>query len=981
MLFGGAGMYGCLCRFTEARPGLQVNEIREGRCQTYGRQALIPSRLWRKLAASPMEPLMFTRIGLVPIACAALGAALAAGCGGKSGPEPAEPGQPRPGPGAVGPDTQAPAGSSLQAAPLRLDDAVRPLRYAAELHLDPRADTFDGQIAIDIEVAEDRARIWLNAAEIDVTSASLVRGSDTWKVDVVRSQAPDVIYLELGRTLAPGPASLRLAYRGRLSAKESSGAFKQKDREDWYIYTQFEPLGARRAFPCFDEPRFKVPWELTIHAPQDLVVVSNMPVAGETAGPRPGTRSHRFAPTPPLPSYLIAFAVGAFETVDLGPIGRGKVPARIVMPRGHTGEARYAAEVTPRLLALLEDYVDAPYPYAKLDSIAVPYFGGAMENPGLITYGQSRILAPPAQETLQFRRDYAGLALHELAHMWFGNLVTMAWWDDLWLNESFATWMAARLLTKLEPAWEAEALAVRRTDQAILLDSLTSARRIREPIESSNDIFSAFDDITYRKGSAVLTMFERWLGPERFRAGVHAYLRAHAHGTATGEDFVAALVGASQPEAGAAMRTFLDQTGVPVISADLVCEPGEPPMVELAQEWFLPAGSAGSSTDRTWSVPVCVKHGSGPGNVREQCMLLTEEADTMVLEGPRRCPAWLLANAGASGYYRAVYDVEMQGRLLGAARRQLSMAERVKLASDIQGMIRAGNLELGEALALVPALLADPSDQVALAAVELVAGMRAHLVPAALTESYRRFVRDTFGARARKLGWQTGKNDSLATRTLRAELLGLVAIEGGEPALVEQARRMADTWLEQHSGAQATTQATVDPEILETVLAAASVHGDADFHARLESALRATDERHQRKAILNGLAHAREPARVRASLALIATGVVDLRESAVLVTVPLKVPEIRDVVDQVIRDNYDAIVARVPREALSRLIEASAAHCDQGHLDQLDAFFGPRAAAIEGGPRALAETREHIQLCMAARSLQQPSVEAFLKKR
>jgi alanyl aminopeptidase len=920
-----------------------------------------------------MERFMFKRIGLVAMVCAGLGA----GCGGPRGPEPAGPGQPGSGAGAVEPDRQAPAGSTLQAAPLRLDDAVRPLRYAAELHLDPRADTFDGQITIDIEVAEDRARIWLNAAEMDVTSASLVSGRDTWKVEVVRSQAPDVIFLELGRTLAPGPARLRLAYRGKLSTVESTGAFRQKDREDWYIYTQFEPLGARRAFPCFDEPRFKVPWELTIHAPQDLVALSNMPVAEETAGPRPGTRSHRFASTPPLPSYLLAFAVGAFESVDLGPIGRGKVPARIVMPRGHRDEARYAAEVTPRLLTLLEDYFDSPYPYPKLDHIAVPQFGGAMENPGLITYGHSRMLAPPAQETLQFRRGYAGLALHELAHQWFGNLVTMGWWDDLWLNESFATWMAARLLDKVEPAWESEAMTVRRTEEAILLDSLISARRIRQPIESSNDIFSAFDDITYRKGSAVLTMFERWLGPERFRTGVQAYLRAHEHGTATGEDFIAALASATRPEAGAAMRTFLDQTGVPVISADLVCEPGEPPMVELAQEWFLPAGSSGSSTDRTWSVPVCVKHGSGPGNAREQCMLLTEAADTMVLEGPRRCPTWLLANAGARGYYRSVYDVEMQARLLGPARRHLSVAERVKLASDLQGMIRAGNLELGEALGLVPALLADPSDHVALAAVDLVAGMRAHLVPAALTENYRRFVRDTFGARARKLGWQTGKNDSLATRTLRADLLGLVAIEGGEPALVEQARRLADAWLEQRSG----TQVTVDPEMLETVLAAASAHGGADFHARLESTLRATDERHQRGALLNALAHARDPARVRANLALIVTGVVDPRESMVLVTVPMEAPETRDVVDQVIRDNYDALADRVPRQLLSRMIKVWTAHCDQGHLDQLDAFFGPRAAELPGGPRALAETREHIQLCIAAKSLQQPSVEAFLKKR
>ena len=910
---------------------------------------------------------MFIRPGLVAIACAAL----ATGCGGKPGPEPAQPGPP-----AAGADREAPAGSSLQAAPLRLDDAVWPLRYAAELHLDPGADTFDGAITIDIEVSEDRARLWLNAAELDITAASLTRGGDTWNIDVVPSQAPDVVFLELGRALAPGPATLRLTYRGHISATESSGVFKQQDRDAWYVYTQFEPLGARRAFPCFDEPRFKVPWTLTIHAPADLVVLSNMPVAEERAGPRPGTRSHHFEATPALPSYLVAFAVGAFETVDLGRIGRGNVPARIVMPQGSRDQARYAAEITPRLLTLLEDYFDAPYPYAKLDSIAVPYFGfGAMENPGLITYSHSRMLAPPDQETVQFRRGYAALALHELAHQWFGNYVTMAWWDDLWLNESFATWMSARLMADVDPAWEAEAVAVQRTDDAIAADSLVSARRVREPIESSNDIFSAFDFITYRKGAAVLAMFEGWLGPARFRAGVHAYLRAHAHGTATGDDFLAALVAASQPEVGAAMRTFLDQTGVPVISADLACEPGEPPAVELAQEWYLPAGSSGSSTDRAWQVPVCIKYGHsrGPANVRQQCMLLTEEADTMVLTGTRRCPDWIVANAAGSGYYRAVYDVEAQARLLGPVRRHLSVAERVKLTSDIQGMIRAGNLELSEALGMVPALLADPSDHVALAAVTLVAELRAHLVPAALRERYRDFVRDTFGPRARKLGWQTVASDSAATRSLRLALLGLVTIAGDEPALVAQARGLADTWLAQRGG--------VDPEILDTVLAAASVHGDADFHARLERALQATDQRHQRQAIIGALAHARDPERVRANLALLTSGAVDMREGASLLRVPLEAPETRDLVYQLIRDNYDALAARVPGHARSRLIRAAGEHCDRARLEQLDAFFGARVATIAGGPRALAETRERIRLCIVARDLQQPGVEAFLNRR
>lgn len=914
----------------------------------------------------------FTRVGIIVIACAAWAAP---GCGGRQGAGSPSAG----GPGATSPGgasrASGPAASiAPEAPPPRLDDAVKPLRHAAVLDVDPASDRFDGEITIDIELAEARRRIWLHAAELEVKSAALTRGSDTWSVSVAKSQDPGTVSFDLGREVEPGPVRLRIAYAGRMSPRETSGVFKRQDRDHWYVYTQFQPLDARRAFPCFDEPRFKVPWELTIHVPEGQLALSNTP-AEEADGPRPGTRTFRFAATPPLPSYLVAFAVGPFELVDLGRVGRGKTPARIVVPQGHAAEARYAADVTPRLLARLEDYVDMAYPYAKLDSVAVPHFGtGAMEHPGLITYNQTRLLAQPEQETAHFRHTYARLAVHELAHQWFGNLVTPAWWDDLWLSESFATWIAARILAAFEPAWDAGVLAALGAESAIAADSLLSARRLRQPIDSSNDIYSAFDGITYDKGSAVLGMFERWLGPDRFRAGVRAYLREHAGGNATADDFVKALAAATQPEVDAAMHTFLDQAGVPVISADLVCEPGEPPSIELAQERYLPAGSAGSTTDRTWHVPVCVKYGQsrGPAGVREQCMLLTEEADTMVLAGTRRCPDWILANAGAAGYYRSAYAIETQSLLLGPARRHLSVPERVKLARDIHGSIRSGHMEMGEALAMVPVLLADPSDHVVIAAVALVAGMRAHLVPAALRPNHERFVRQRFGARARALGWQPRPGDSLATRKLREALLGLVARDAGEPVLVEQARRMAQAWLEQRRG--------IEPELLALALATASAHGDAALHARLESALGATTDLHQRSALLTALASARDPARVRANLDLLLSGAVEVHEAHRLLFVPLDEPETRDVVARFIVDRWDVLAEKLPRDALAYLIDVSAAFCDQSHLDQLERFFGPRAAAILGGPQALAQSRERIQLCMAARDLQQPSVEAFLKK-
>ena len=308
---------------------------------------------------------------------------------------------------------------------------------------------------IEISLKGEADTVWLNAKELEVKTAAARSAEGGEEIPAAAAAAgSDFVRLTFQRNLSPGRWIVSLEYRGHVDLKDTEGLFRQREGDDWYVFSQFEAISARRAFPCFDEPAFKVPWQLVLHVPKNLVAVSNTPVLSETdeAG---GTKKVVFARTKPLPSYLIALGVGPFDVVPAGTAGRNKVPIRMIVPKGRGAETRWAAESTGPILDLLERYFDTPYPYEKLDHLVIPQTVGfgAMENPGLVTYVSTYLLAKPADETIRFRRHYASVCAHETAHQWFGDYVTMAWWDDVWLNEAFATWMGDKIIGRWKPEW------------------------------------------------------------------------------------------------------------------------------------------------------------------------------------------------------------------------------------------------------------------------------------------------------------------------------------------------------------------------------------------------------------------------------------------------------------------------------------------------------------------------------------------------
>ncbi len=331
--------------------------------------------------------------------------------------------------------------------------SVAPVSYRAELNLDPHKDTFSGSLTVQLEVSQPTQTIWLNQEQITVQKATLTSGAQSLTATVVPG-GEDFVGLHFDAPVPAGRSQLHVDYTGLVITKNSSGIFRQQDNGNWYLFTQFEASDARAAFPCFDEPSYKTPWQLTLHVPASDTAISNTGVVSEkTEG---GTKTLVFRETKPLPSYLVAFGVGPFEFVDAGKAGKNQVPVRIVVPKGHTAEAKYAASVTAEIINKHEQYFGYPYPYDKADQVAIPDTSGfsAMENPGMVTYAQNVILARPEADTIRRQRGYTSVAAHELAHQWFGDLVTTQWWNDIWLNEAFATWKEQKLLDEWKPEWK-----------------------------------------------------------------------------------------------------------------------------------------------------------------------------------------------------------------------------------------------------------------------------------------------------------------------------------------------------------------------------------------------------------------------------------------------------------------------------------------------------------------------------------------------
>lgn len=841
--------------------------------------------------------------------------------------------------------------------PMRLTDQVTPLAYRLALTVDPDQPRHSGEVSIDVDIKTETPVIRLHASRVEVSTAELTMAGQVYPATVTVGDQ-EQIELRFALTLPVGRAMLRLRFDGRIEDKASRGLFRQKEGGDWYAFTQFEASAARRAFPAFDEPGWKVPWTLVLTIPDRLSAFSNTAVAREVALSA-GMKRLEFLTTKPLPSYLVAFGVGPFDVLDGGMAGR--TPVRFITPRGRAAEASYAASMTPAILGQLEAYFGQAYPYDKLDVMAMPItLGfGAMENPGLVTFSSRLLLAKPGQETVNFRRSFVAVQAHELAHQWFGNYVTMAWWDDLWLNESFASWMGDKITDQVMPEWHFDAAVQQARAHAMRTDRLASARRIHQPVQDAEALASAFDSITYSKGQATLAMFEGWLGVERFRAGVRRYLSQHAWVSASGEDFVSAL-SAGDGELANALRSFTEQPGIPRVSVTLNCD--AKPTLKLAQSRFLPRGSE-AAAGSVWHVPLVVRTPGGSVQV------LLKEANGSLSLPDAVCPAWVEANANGAGYYRPVYA---PGQLLRRMREgDSSVNEILANLDDAKALSESGDLPLSEALTLALRYAGHPRREVVDAALSMVSAV-APLIAGEQREDYAALWQRAFGERARALGLIGRGSESDDDRLLRARWLVHLVQEGRDQGLRVQARQLAQAWLKDRSTLSGADRALV--------LRSAAVDGDRPLFDALVQAVLSSKDRVERGDIYNALARFEMPELALAARQLWLSKEHDIRELLTVGRDRNNTETVGEGLLSFMSDNFAAIAVRLPAETVSRLPRYFSGFCAVDKADQV-AQFAVRVAGLEGGASTLKQTLETIRLCAAYRDLQQADLAAFLLRR
>ncbi|MCJ2188890.1 M1 family metallopeptidase [Novosphingobium beihaiensis] len=580
----------------------------------------------------------------------------------------------------------------------RLSHDAVPQAYRLDLTVDPAASRFSGHAEIDVTLARPARFIDLHGRGLSVSRAAAQVAGRTVPGQWQERDPTGVVRLSFGEALPAGPVTLVFDYSAAF-ADGPAGMFHVEVEGEWYSWTHFESIDARAAFPGFDEPGFKTPFTITLRTPPGLMAISNSPELG-TPQREAGLAVHHFAPTPPLPTYLVAMMVGPFAslegTVPPNAQRATPLPVRIDSTRQNAGRLAYAMAGTREIVGLLENYFGEPFPFPKLDQVTTPVLSGAMENAGAGLYRDDIIVLDGKAPVMQ-QRDFGIIAGHELGHQWFGDLVTPAWWDDLWLNESFANWIGYRIGDAWRPDLGIKGDALSDGFRAMETDALLAGRPVRQPIAVNTQIDTAFDSITYGKGGQIIGMIAAWLGEDTFREGVRRYISAHRFGSATSEDFFAALADvAGDPRLVPAMRSFVEQQGVPLLA---MRQQGD--KVTITQLRYTTAGVA--PPEAHWIIPLCLRRGA----VR-RCFLMDKDtqAFTIAGEGP------VFPNAGGTGYYRFELTAQHWSRLISQAG-DLPGGEAQALVDSLWASVRAGRGTIGEMAQLARKLIRHPDPHAA----------------------------------------------------------------------------------------------------------------------------------------------------------------------------------------------------------------------------------------------------------------------------
>ena len=832
----------------------------------------------------------------------------------------------------------------------RLPGSVSPTHYTLWFAPDLEQATFRGRESIAVTLAAPSSTITLHAAEISFAEVRIedARGSQTATVSL--NEKDETASFTVARAIARGPATIHITYTGLLNDK-LRGFYLSKANGRNYAVSQMEATDARRAFPSFDEPAHKATFDVTLMIDAGDSAISNGKQVSDTPGPEPGKHTIVFARTPKMSSYLVALLVGDFVCRSGA---AGGTPIRICSTPDKVGLTAFALAAAEQEVAFFNKYFGIPYPYEKLDIIGVPDFAaGAMENAGAITFRERMLLADEQTASATVLEFVAMVIAHELAHQWFGNLVTMKWWDDIWLNEGFATWAANKPLAAWKPEWRRDIDAATETQIALGLDALQATRPIRTSVQTTAEINEVFDPIAYEKTAGVLGMIEAYVGPEPFRRGVSSYLAKYAEGNAAGEDFWTEMTRVTEKPVNRIMKSFVEQAGAPLLSVKTRCVGGATE-VAIAQSRFVGAPGTKPDAPQHWTLPVCVKTG---GNAAS-CTIVTEQTQTVKAPG---CGAALI-NSDGHGYYFTEYEPAAVAAL---ARREppLTAPERISLLGDEWRIVRAGRHDIGSYLDLAAAFAADPTPQVAAEIAGRLGFVRSSIADAGQRPQFDAWVKRIFRPALDRIGIEPKPGDSDDVNALRGTLLQML---GGDPDVRQRARALALRYLEQPS--------SVPPTLVSPVLQVAATGGDAALYDRYIAKMQAsvaTPEEYYR--FFNALAAFDDPALRDRTLTF---ALKDARSQDAPLLLGQLMGTDADRAWAFVTANWPALMARLGAFQAIPYLVSSIGGCSAASSAELKRFFDEHP--VPEAARALAQAHERIAACVAVKERQSAAFARWL---
>jgi puromycin-sensitive aminopeptidase len=850
---------------------------------------------------------------------------------------------------------------------------VLPQRVDLHVALDPeRGRAFRGEVATTLELARAVASVELHAVGLRVTGAVLEAGGERVRGRVVAHPDRETVEVRLPRRVGPGAVRLELRFAGRLRT-DLRGLYFARSGKRRYAFTQLEATDARSFFPCFDEPALKARFRIAVNTRASHTVLSNSPIE-KTEKQAGGRKTVRFAETPPLSTYLLALAVGELEASRA--VRCGRTPIRVWHVPGKKALTGFALEAARETLARLERYFALPYPYAKLDLVAVPDFeAGAMENAGAVFFRETLLLVDPKTVTRNERKRVAEVVCHELAHMWYGDLVTMAWWDDLWLNEAFATWMAFHVVDDWQPGWRMWNDFQHFRAAALELDALENTHPIYAEVRSPADATENFDLITYEKGASVVRMLERFLGERAFRDGVRRYVRRHREANATAADLWRALEEASGREVESVARAWIEQPGLPLVEVARARGRGRTEFAVRQSRFHGAPRAKGAARRRAgggrWPIPLVLRVGVPQARRTSLVRTLVMRASERVALG-RGEPRFVYANADEGGFLRPLHE-PAELRRIAAHLHELSAVERMGLLGHELALLRAGRARIEEYLELAGSLGRETDHDVLFTLAAPLGFLDQQVAPAAggdTRERLRAWIVARFAPALEELGLAPRRGGSEDVSLRRAALFSILGAAAEWPPLLAHAAERCDAYLRDRRA--------VDPNLADAVVSLGARRGDARLFASLLRAMERAPTPQERRRFLFGLGEVRDAACIGRALELGLDERVATQDVALLLARMLGNPAARERAWEFIETRWAKLRRRLPPALVTRVIEATPALQTPAYRRRVATFF--RKHPVPTGRRALLQALERFDRNAELRRRAAPGLRRWLSK-